>query len=254
MSPLHAAGFDERDDESWMMTYLDMMTLLLVVTMAMLAIVSKTHVQTIVREPVNMPLWGQGILPHGLALLGRPQAVVAQKPAVVPDPVRPDVEKVAVQPPAEPVAEPAVQPEDPLKDLDLGALGNDVEVITNKRSVTLRISSEFLFDSAQADLRPDGIKTLHSLLPALSKTHHQVIVQGHTDADIMHSPRYPTNWELSSARAASVVRYLQDNGVDGARLSAVGFGAMHPLADNATEHGRALNRRVEVVLQTATEQ
>lgn len=253
MSPLHTAGLEERDDESWMMTYLDMMTLLLVVTMAMLAIVGKTHVQTLVREPVSMPLWGQGILPHGLALLGRPQAVAAPAP-VVPEPVAPEVEQVAGQLPAEPSAEPAPQPEDPLKDLDLGALGKDVQVITNARSVTLRISSEFLFDSAQADLRPDGLQTLHGLLPALSKTHHQVIVQGHTDSEIMHSPRYPTNWELSSARAASVVRYLQDNGVDGARLSAVGYGAMHPLADNSTEAGRASNRRVEVVLQTAAEQ
>jgi chemotaxis protein MotB len=252
MSPLHTAGLDERDDESWMMTYLDMMTLLLVVTMAMLAIVGKTHVQAIVREPVSMPLWGQGILPHGLALLGRPKAVVAPEP-VMPAP-EVEAEKVAVQSPEDRPPEPVPQPDDPLKDLDLGALGKDIEVITNQRSVTLRISSEFLFDSAEAQLRPEGLQTLHGLLPALSKTRHQVIVQGHTDSEIMHSPRYPTNWELSSARAASVVRYLQDNGVDGGRLSAVGYGEMRPLADNATEAGRAANRRVEIILQTSAEQ
>lgn len=239
-----ALASDEPDDDSWMMTYLDMMTLLLVVTMALLALASKAHAPT-AAMPAAAPLatrvatLGQVVLPQGLALLGRPM------PAPEPEPVAPP-----------PVAEPAPQAppsaEQLLQDMGLAALGKDIEVLHSQAGVSFRLSSELLFGTGQAELSAQGISALQPLLAVLGGNGHQVLVEGHTDAEQMHSPRYPTNWELSSARAASVVRYLQDNGVAGERLRAVGYGEMHPLADNASEAGRARNRRVEIVLQAGS--
>lgn len=90
---------------------------------------------------------------------------------------------------------------------------------------------------------------LQQLVPVFNSSQHNVVVVGHTDSVPISSARFPSNWELSSARAGSVVRYLQANGVDGRRLRAVGYADTQPLADNASAEGRARNRRVELVLE-----
>ncbi|MGY4491220.1 OmpA/MotB family protein [Pseudomonas sp. TE3610] len=236
--PLEALGrmSAEGDDDSWMMTYLDMMTLLLVVTMAMLAITTRLH-STAPSAPAPLPFMGQGLLPHGLALLGRPQVV------------KPVVATVAAPEPPQPAPPPLPTADDIAKKLGIDALGKDIQVDISQKTVSFRLSSELLFESGQADLSQAGIGALQQLLPVLGKNSQPILVEGHTDAEKIQSPRFPSNWELSSARAASVVRYLQGNGVDGQRLRAVGFGDTHPLGDNATLAGRAENRRVEVVLE-----
>ncbi|WP_455921589.1 OmpA/MotB family protein [Pseudomonas putida] len=236
--PLEALGrmSTEGDDDSWMMTYLDMMTLLLVVTMAMLAITTRMH-SNAPPAPAPLPFMGQGLLPHGLALLGRPQVV------------KPVVATVAAAEPPPPAPPPLPTADDIAKKLGIDALGKDIQVDISQKTVSFRLSSELLFESGQADLSQAGIGALQQLLPVLGKNSQPILVEGHTDAEKIQSPRFPSNWELSSARAASVVRYLQGNGVDGQRLRAVGFGDTHPLGDNATLAGRAENRRVEVVLE-----
>jgi chemotaxis protein MotB len=78
--------------------------------------------------------------------------------------------------------------------------------------------------------------------------HHQVMVEGHTDAVPIRGSVFPTNWELSTARASRVVRFLIAGGVGQTRLSAGGYAALHPIASNDTAAGRSRNRRVEIVL------
>ncbi|NLC36912.1 MAG: OmpA family protein [Alcaligenaceae bacterium] len=134
--------------------------------------------------------------------------------------------------------------------LSLGDLGNDVEVVIHERSVSFRINSEILFDSSQADLSRSGLSVLRRIIGVLSETGHEVTVEGHTDAvPVRRNARYPSNWELSSARAGSVVRYLQANGIHRSRLKAVGYADTRPIADNNTPVGRAANRRVELMLE-----
>lgn len=134
--------------------------------------------------------------------------------------------------------------------LSLGDLGNDVEVVIHERSVSFRINSEILFDSSQADLSLSGLAVLRRIVGVLSETNHEVTVEGHTDAvPVRRNARYPSNWELSSARAGSVVRYLQANGIHRSRLKAVGYADTRPIADNHTPAGRAANRRVELMLE-----
>ena len=134
--------------------------------------------------------------------------------------------------------------------LALADLGNDVEVVVNERSVSFRVNSEILFDSSQADLSRPGLSVLRNIVAVLADTDHDVTVEGHTDSvPVRRNVRYPSNWELSSSRAGSVVRYLQANGIDKTRLKAIGYADARPIDDNNTPDGRARNRRVELIIE-----
>ena len=110
-----------------------------------------------------------------------------------------------------------------------------------------------LFDSGQAQVKPAGVLVLKQVADVLNKiTDKQIRIEGHTDNVPISSKlqdRFKTNWELSTARATTVVRYLIDHGgVDRQYLSAVGYADTHPIASNDTEEGRSSNRRIEIVL------
>lgn len=219
---------EEEEAEGWLLTYLDTMTLMLVLLVVMLSFAGKgRHDQA---EPA-----GQGIMPAGDGLLPGGAGLIDRQAQAKP------------VPPEEAPAN-ANEP-DPLAGLPLDKLGKDIEVVVQKGTVSFRISSEILFDSARSDLSLDGLKVLQQLIPVFNSSQHNVVVVGHTDSVPISSARFPSNWELSSARAGSVVRYLQANGVDGRRLRAVGYADTQPLADNASAEGRARNRRVELVLE-----
>jgi len=119
--------------------------------------------------------------------------------------------------------------------------------------LTINMVDRVLFDSGQAQVKPAGIKVLQQVGDVLNKiTDKQIRIEGHTD-NVPISPklqdRFKTNWELSTARATTVVRYLIDQGgVDRQYLSAVGYADTHPLASNDSEEGRSSNRRIEIVL------
>jgi chemotaxis protein MotB len=119
--------------------------------------------------------------------------------------------------------------------------------------LTINMVDRVLFDSGQAQVKPAGVKVLKPVSDVLNKiSDKQIRVEGHTDnvpISTKLQDRFKTNWELSTARATTVVRYLIDQGgVDRQHLSAVGYADTHPLASNETEQGRASNRRIEIVL------
>ncbi|RTZ47715.1 protein MotD [Candidimonas sp. SYP-B2681] len=146
--------------------------------------------------------------------------------------------------------EAAEQPIDLLAGLPLDKLGDDIDVIVNERSVSFRIKNEILFSTAQADLSLEGLAVLKQLVPVFNSVEHSITVEGHTDSvPMLRNRRFPSNWELSGARAASVVRYLEANGVASGRLRAVGNAYTKPLASNNTPEGRASNRRVELIME-----
>lgn len=234
------APVEDAAGETWMMTYLDMMTLLLVVTMAMLALAGKGHERTRHGSGFSGP---PVFTMTGLTSVEVPGALLLV-PAVEPEPVAAPEPVAVVEPePAKPTTQ------DLLNELPLDQLGNDIEVVTNESSVSFRISSEILFPSGQSDLNLGGLAVLHKLIAVLDSVPHKLIVAGHTDTQDIRSARFPSNWELSSARAGSVVRYLQANGIQPGRLAAIGYADTRPLADNTTAEGRARNRRVELILE-----
>ena len=122
-----------------------------------------------------------------------------------------------------------------------------------KGKLTMDVVDNILFASGEAKVKKEGLAVLNRVVEILKNVKDKNIrVEGHTD-DIPITSRlarsYPTNWELSSARALNVTKYLQENGIDPRILSATAFGEYQPIADNETPEGRAKNRRIAIILQ-----
>jgi chemotaxis protein MotB len=122
-----------------------------------------------------------------------------------------------------------------------------------KGGARISLDSTLLFDSGSSSLKPRAQKAMVLIANRLSEVSrtHQLIIEGHTDNQAIHSLFYPSNWELSAARACSVVRLLQAKVKDipANALSAVGYGDTRPKATNATLAGRAINRRIDLFIQ-----
>lgn len=119
------------------------------------------------------------------------------------------------------------------------------------------LADQLEYESGEVTVKPAGVPILQQLTEYLKATaiHQQIRVEGHSD-NMEIGPalkgQFPTNWELSKARAADIVRYLiEKGGIDSVKLSAVGYGASRPVASNATEEGRKKNRRIEVVVDSS---
>lgn len=128
----------------------------------------------------------------------------------------------------------------------------EVTISELKGKLTVNMLDAILFDSGKSEIKPEGLVVLGKVIEILKSVNDKAIrIEGHTDAMPITgslAQRYPTNWELSAARAINVARYLQKQAIDPATLSAAGFGEFKPVADNTTPEGRAKNRRIEIVL------
>jgi chemotaxis protein MotB len=128
----------------------------------------------------------------------------------------------------------------------------EVTISELKGKLTVNMVDAILFDSGKAEIKPAGLVVLGKVIEILKSVNDKAIrIEGHTDAVPISgtlAQRYPTNWELSAARAINVARYLQKQAIDPALLSAAGFGEFKPVAANDTVEGRAKNRRIEIVL------
>jgi chemotaxis protein MotB len=129
----------------------------------------------------------------------------------------------------------------------------DVSVSIDTEGVVIRLSGSYLFDSGRAELKPNSLTVLDAVAAELRHQTNDIRVDGHTDSTPIDSPRYPTNWELSVARALAVTRHLtESDGLPSGRLMAAGFGEFRPLMSNDTRDHRAMNRRVEIHLLSST--
>ena len=132
---------------------------------------------------------------------------------------------------------------------DIGA-SDYVELQRTPRGVIVRMDAQVLYRSGSATILPDGVIILESVKPILEAIQNPLIVEGHTDSQPTNGGGgFATNWELSTARAVTVLRYMNEfMGIPAARLSAAGFADTKPRASNATDEGRTQNRRVELVI------
>jgi chemotaxis protein MotB len=117
-----------------------------------------------------------------------------------------------------------------------------------ERGIVVSLAEAGFFAPGDATVRDDALPIVDELANALHDANASVRIEGHTDATPIATPRFPSNWELSAARAASVLARLARNGVASSRLSVAGYADEQPIADNATPQGRALNRRVDLVV------
>ncbi|MGH7228260.1 MAG: OmpA family protein, partial [Nitrospiraceae bacterium] len=143
--------------------------------------------------------------------------------------------------------------EDLTKSLEAEIAKGDIKIRQVRDRLTINMVDRVLFDSGQAKVKPAGLKVLKQVSDILKKvSDKQIRIEGHTDNVPIRGKlmeRYPTNWELSTARATNVVRYLiEEGGVDRANLSAVGYAETRPVASNDGEEGRTTNRRIEITL------
>lgn len=139
------------------------------------------------------------------------------------------------------------------KDL-LEALGpliqeGKVRVTEGIKGVAIEINASLLFAVGDAKLEPQAVKALHAVAEVLARTESPIIVEGHTDPTPIKTAQFPSNWELSGARAASVVRLFVEAGVAPQRLTATGYGEQRPVASNDLAEGRARNRRVAILIE-----
>ncbi|MBS1157052.1 MAG: flagellar motor protein MotD [Proteobacteria bacterium] len=119
-----------------------------------------------------------------------------------------------------------------------------VRVTQSKRGIAIEISDSILFDPARAELHPPSVTMLRAVAEMVKNSDNLIQIEGHTDHTPIRSAQFPSNWELSSARAASVVRLFAESGVAPQRMVVIGYSDQRPVESNDKTDGRARNRRV----------
>jgi chemotaxis protein MotB len=273
----HAAEHD--NDERWLLTYADMITLLMALFMVLFSISSVNISKYRTLQMALKAAFSGDILPGGKAI-AQPGASAnsSRAPTTIDTPaivrltpnVTSELEHTPSSAQASAAAASAAQSAAPnvtaaeQEQAEFEALqhklneyaahhgfSQEVHATIEQRGLAIRVLTDsLLFASGSATLDPQGAPLLSEIAGLLNVDHvHPVAVEGNTDDVPISGGEFPSNWELSTARASSVVRFLISQGVDPQRLSAVGYAEQHPVASNATAAGRALNRRVEIVLQ-----
>lgn len=128
-------------------------------------------------------------------------------------------------------------------------LSGKVRVSSDERGAVITISDVVLFPAGSADMTSKGRTTLRQVFDVLKQFNYNIKVEGHTDNTPIHTIRYPSNWELSASRAAEVAHMLIDDGYPPERLSVEGFAEFRPKVPNTGPENRSINRRIEVVYQ-----
>lgn len=124
-----------------------------------------------------------------------------------------------------------------------------IKISFRKGRMIVELASAVLFDSGKTQLKEEGQQALTDLVEALSEVaHRDLLIAGHTDDVPIKTRRYKSNWELSTQRAVVVVDFMIEKGFPADHLGAAGYGEVDPVGDNATEEGRAANRRIEIQL------
>jgi chemotaxis protein MotB len=253
---------EHENHERWLLTYADMITLL-VAFFIMLYAMSVMNVQKFEQLAVSVRSGFGGsvtngtptIMQQGGGITGRPSIITNQESK---HPNRQDYAKSGEDWNVPSTKLAADQEDKRLDDLQRvlikyikeNGLDKKVEVVVNERGMIIRLlTDKMLFDSGQADLRGNERGLLNEISTLLrDKLDNQVEVEGHTDDLPIHTARFPSNWELSTARATTVLRYLGDRGVPWGRLRAAGYADQRPVALNDSANGRRRNRRVDIVI------
>ena len=127
-------------------------------------------------------------------------------------------------------------------------LGDFIMINMEERGLLLRFEDSVLFVKGKADLLEQSTDVLKKTGDILINVDNPIRIEGHTDNLAINTVRYPSNWELSTARATNVLRIFISQGMDPKRLSAVGYGEYHPIVPNDSENNRKKNRRVDIVI------
>jgi chemotaxis protein MotB len=248
---------EAHSDERWLLTYADMITLLMALFMVLFSISSVNISKFKDLQHSLQDAFSGRVLPGGRSIKESGGTDQVEKSGMsLPNPNLQQIQGGKLSKGAGVSA--AASEEDEFqrlkKRIDTYAsqhgLSTRISTRVDARGLHVRVLTDKLFfQSGSADIQAGGLGVVGKLSQLFAAERaHPVQVEGHTDPQPIHSDRFPTNWELSAARASSVVRTMIGDGVGEARLSAVGRAYLDPIACNDTPSGRARNRRVEFLL------
>ncbi len=219
---------EEEAGEAWLLPYSDLMTLLLAVFIVLFA-VSQVDVE---KAKAMSEEFGESMMTEGYSL-----------------------SKANIQQQGDNVK--TVSEAEEMKELKEGLdaklqrenLSASVTTSIDNRGLVISLNNAIFFDPGSAEIKKEHEKTLLEISEMLTVMDNFIRVEGHTDNVPMSSNLYPSNWDLSAARASNVVRLFYNNtNASPERLIAVGYGEYRPITDNSTEEGRAKNRRIDIIL------
>jgi chemotaxis protein MotB len=264
-------GGEVENEERWLLTYSDMITLLMALFIVLWAI-SSVNISKFQQLKASLnSAFSAKVLPASTSILSG-QTSPFEQPGSPIQPleqsVSPSSAVVTVQSVAQQIsarisasiaAKASQQDESNLRHIQQlvrqfarqNGLTAIVKTQIDERGLVLRLlTDKVLFASGQATIEPAGIPLLTDIanLLAAPDIPNPVRVEGNTDNQPIHSARYPSNWELSSARADAVLEFLLSGHVSAGRLSATGYGDVNPIASNSTAAGEAANRRVDIII------
>lgn len=276
----HEEHEEHVNHEAWVIPYADVLTLLMALFLVLFALGRTDQAKAeLAAESFRRELSrGESLFDLGIGNGGSgplPSGGLSILDGTGPTPVRSDLLTTRIGPP-EIDLDPGAMPEsvppatfEAVEEIDelMGDPLTEVEQIVRSRAagtgladaigfrrearglVVTIVTDQVLFDEGQADVRTDGISILDVVAEALMDIPNTVTIEGHTDSRPISTARYPSNWELSTARATSVLRYLvEERDFPRDRLSAAGYADTRPIAEGDDPESLALNRRVEVVV------
>jgi chemotaxis protein MotB len=253
----HGHGEEHENDERWLLTYSDMITLLMALFMVLFSISSVNTSKFESLQRAMQDAFSGKILSGGKSIQQTGSDTDANRPAATP-PI-PAIQAITQQlDAAKQSSKPSAKENEDFKQLKqkIDAYAREhgltakLETTVARRGLVIRLlTDKVLYDSGSATLNASATPLLDRIASLLrTEFDHPIVVEGHTDDQAIASAQFPTNWELSTARATAVVRFFIRDHVAPGRLGASGYGAMHPLTSNASAAGRSRNRRVEIVL------
>jgi chemotaxis protein MotB len=250
---------EHENEERWLVSFADMMTLLFCLFMVLFAISSVNTSKFEALQKALQDAFSGRILSGGEAVMQTGNDKEPEQPGTEPP--------LPAMTPLQALANTSVEKEASKaakrEEQDFKALKRKIDALVEKEGLTGKVQTtvrrkglvvelltdNVFFDSGQAVLKPPAVSLLDKLGAVLrAENEHPIVVEGHTDSQPISNAQYPSNWELSGARASAVIRAFVSDGVTRGRLSGALHGAEQPTASNATAAGRSRNRRVDVVL------
>ncbi len=230
--------------ERWLVSYADFITLLLAFFVTMYAITrldsqKLAQAQLSIQRALHAPVFLGGFpLESGLAELPAAGVNGDLAGAVLQERSRAQIQEVAR----------AVQ-ESLSRERDF----QDIRLFISGRGLVIHLPEFLFFPSGEATIRPESLTILDKLAGILHRIPNPVAIEGHTDDRPIHTPQFPSNWELSAQRATALVRwFIEQHHLQPGRFVAAGYGEYAPIADNGQEAGRRLNRRVDIIIKPLT--
>jgi chemotaxis protein MotB len=227
---LHPEEDTPENHERWLVSYADFITLLFAFFVMLYAMSAVNISKYKALSDGLLDAFGRKVVAtESIPLTATPSPTSRVPPPIAPDQLKALAEKLK---------------------LVLASYGSQglVTVSLEKAGVLVEISAGVLFTSGKADILPEPAQLMAEVGQVLVPLNTRIQVEGFTDNQPMLGGAYPTNWELSAARAASVARILIAQGADGGRVTITGHGENRPIADNDTDAGRARNRRVRLLI------